>query len=211
MECFGVDRRQVSDAQNEDMTARFYASVTDLDQMFGEVYDEADRLGLLENTIVIFWSGDHGFSLGKNDRWGKWSNYDAVTRIPLLVRQPGQTEGARCARLVEAVDMYATLVGMCGLDEPPQTLDGLSFGPLLADPGLAWKSAAFTVWRRGERSITTETYDFLEWPEHPPKDRYELFDLSADPDETTNLASTRPDLVKEMLSRLDAGPQAALP
>lgn len=210
-ECWGVHAPRFTDAQDKDMTARFYATVSDLDRMFGEVYDEAVRLGLLKNTIVIFWSGDHGFSLGKNGRWGKWTNYDAVTRIPLLFRLPGQTKGQRCDRLVEAVDMYPTLQGLCGLARPPQKLDGLSFKPLLADPSQPWKKAAFSVWWRGERSIKTEEYNLMEWPERRPSSRYELYDLATDPDETTNLAATRPEVVMDLVSRLKAGPEAALP
>ena len=142
---------QLSDAQVADIVRRYLASVTDVDTMFGQILDAADRLGMLDDTIVIFWSGDHGFSLGDSDQWGKWTNYASATRIPLIMSVPGtHSAGQRAGGLVEAVDMYPTLDELCGLSRPPQALDGLSFAPLFDNPGRPWKKAAFS--RLGKKS-----------------------------------------------------------
>src|SRR5439155_14748706 len=141
--------------------------------------------------------------------WGKWSNADSATRIPLIMRVPGtRSVGRRAGGLVEAVDMYPTLDELCGLSRPPQALDGLSFAPLFDDPGRPWKKAAFTRWGRGEASVKTERYNLIaNWG----LGSVMLFDLLEDPDETTNIAAARPDVVTELRAILAAGPDAARP
>lgn len=193
----------LTDADVTDIVGRYLASVTDIDTMFGAVLDRAGELGLLDDTIVIFWSGDHGFQLGDNG-WGKWTCYDAATRIPLIMQVPGMaTAGQRAGGLVEAVDMYPTLADLCDLGSPPQQLDGQSFAPLIEQPDRAWKQAAFNTYGDAT-SAKTERYDLIVRGE-----QVQLFDLAEDPGEVVNLAPTRPDLVEEMRATLEAGPDAA--
>ena len=171
---------------------------------------EAEDLGLLANTIVIFWSGDHGYSLGEQGTWGKWTNYDVVTRIPLIMTVPGmRTSGRRTPALVEAVDMYPTLVELCGLPTPPQELDGVSFVPLLSSPTRPWKQAAFSYGAPygGTRAMKTARYDLISYGAAG----YELFDLDQDPMETRNLAHEEPQLLAGLVRQLEAGPAAARP
>jgi arylsulfatase A-like enzyme len=198
----------LTDAEVADIVRRYLAEVTDVDTMFGEILDTARELRMLDNTIVIFWSGDHGHSLGDSGQWGKWTNHDAATRIPLIMRLPdGTAAGRRAAGLVEAVDMYPTLDELCRLSPPPQALDGISFGPLFEDPGREWKKAAFSQYGTS-RSVKTERYNLIV---NDVLGSVELYDLPDDPGESTNLATARPDLVKELRAILDAGPAAARP
>ncbi len=148
----GYPDKTLTDARAQYLTELHYASITDVDTIFGDVMRKAEELGLLQNTIVIFWSGDHGYSLGENGVWGKWTDYDVVTKIPLLMTVPGmRTAGRRTRALVEAVDMYPTLLELCGLPLPPQHLDGVSFVPLFSEPQRPWKTAAFNVERAVRR------------------------------------------------------------
>jgi arylsulfatase A-like enzyme len=204
----GQPKVQLSDDEVADVVRRFLASVTDLDTMFGQILATADDLGMLDNTIVIFWSGDHGFSLGDNGRWGKWTTSDSATRIPLIMSVPGTASvGRRAAGIVEAIDMFPTLNDLCGLPPPPQALDGLSFAPLFDDPGRPWKKAAFNMYG-GSKSVKTERYNFTV---NGPWQFPELYDLVEDPGETSDLSAARPDLVAQMRTVLRAGPQAAYP
>ncbi len=199
-------RVTLGDDEVADIVRRYLASVTDVDTMFGEVLDRAADRGLLENTIVIFWSGDHGFQLGDNG-WGKWTCYDAATRIPLIMQLPDRASaGERATGLVEAVDMYPTLVELCGLEDPPQELDGVSFAPVFEQPDRTWKSAAFNTYGRS-RSVKTDRYNLIVRDD----DTIWLFDLVEDPDELDDLSTTRPDLVADLKAILAAGPAAALP
>lgn len=216
-ECAGASATVVDDAEAQDITARYFAEVTDMDRSFGLLMASVDELGLMDDTIVIFWSGDHGFSLGQNDRWGKWSCYDAATRVPLMMAIPGMdTAGARAPGIVECVDMYPTLVELCDLGAAPQALDGLSFAPVLADPSRDWKHSAFSVWGIGEkierRSIKTPQYSYIATEANPLREAsIEVYDLLADPGESMNLYSEGSSVAAVLAAHLELGPDAARP
>ena len=189
----------------------YYAAVSYMDAQVGEVLDAVDQLGLAEDTIVVFWS-DHGFHLGENGLWCKNSCYDLDTRIPLMIRLPGQKQGQISNSLVELVDLYPTLVELCGLPaiEPVrrQPLQGKSLVPVLKNPKLSIREAAFSQIMRpayskfpdGEAmgyTIRTNRYRFTQWAkwvdgmERPSRSNVlaeELYDLESDPGERNNLA-----------------------
>ena len=121
----------------------YLACTSYVDAQVGKILDELGRLGLRENTVIILW-GDHGWHLGEYDIWGKATNYEIATRVPLIVSPPGgRAKPAASDALVELVDMYPTLVEMAGLPMP-EHLQGRSFAPLIEEPDRAWKSAAFS-------------------------------------------------------------------
>jgi len=121
----------------------YLACASYVDAQIGKVLAELDRLGLADNTIVMLW-GDHGWHLGDHGIWGKATNYEIATRVPLVVSVPGQaTRGRSSDALVELVDMYPTLCELAGLPVPDH-LEGTSFAPLVADPGRPWKTAAWS-------------------------------------------------------------------
>jgi uncharacterized sulfatase len=216
IDCAGASAPVVSDAEAREITARYFGEITDVDRAFGALMAAVDRLGLFDNTIIIFWSGDHGFHLGQNDRWGKWSCYDAATRVPLMMSVPQLTpQGSRAAGIVECVDMYPTLVELCGLGSAPQPLDGLSFAPVLKDPSTAWKHSAFSVWgleEVGVRSIKTAQYDYIATEGNFLREPgYELYDMLADRTESDNLYSTLPKVATVLAERLALGPEGARP
>jgi arylsulfatase A-like enzyme len=137
--------------------------------------------------------------------------------VPLIVRLPKQTTaGKRTGGLVELVDLYPTLVELCGLPQPSH-LEGTSFAPLLSDPQKPWKQAAFSEYLRpGKppilgRSIRTDSHRYTEWTD--PKNEVvgvELYDYEADPLEKANLAGQAKfkELVEKMAAQLKAGPKA---
>ena len=196
----------------------YYACVSYMDAQLGKVLDELDRTGLAQNTIVVVW-GDHGYHLGDHGMWCKHTNFEQATRSPLIVRVPGMAQGQNISALTEFVDVFPSLCDLCGLKSVPQ-FEGTSFLPLLANPGRAWKSAAFSQYPRGKdtlgRSMRTDRYRFNRWgPSNVtgPTDIMELYDYQNDPDETVNLAADdayKP-LVAEMVQRLDAGWRGAVP
>ena len=146
----------------------YRACISFMDAQVGRVLDELDRLGLRENTIVVF-LGDHGYHLGENGIFTKMTNFELGTHAPLIVSAPGmKTAGQRTRALVEFVDIYPTLAELAGLPLPPH-LEGTSFAPLLAKPDQPWKKAAFSQYLRpGKdkimgRSMRTDRWRYTEW------------------------------------------------
>lgn len=72
------------------MIQSYYASVSYVDDLLGQVFAALEKKGLSENTITIL-TGDHGWALGENQEWSKFSNFEVATRVPLLVSVPGLT------------------------------------------------------------------------------------------------------------------------
>jgi uncharacterized sulfatase len=179
----------VSEAQAREARHAYWAAIEFVDAQVGRLLDALDRLGLADRTIVVFWS-DNGYHTGDLGLWKKQSLFENSARVPLLVAAPGQkAKGKGCGRPVELVDLYPTLADLCGLTPPPG-LTGKSLRPLLDDPQAAWDKPAFTqVWRGGfpGHSVRTERFRYTEWD--GGRQGAELYDCSADPGETRNLAS----------------------
>ncbi len=133
----------IDEATSRQLLRAYYACVSFIDAQIGRVLAELDALGLRDNTIIVVW-GDHGWHLGEYGIWGKATDYEVATRVPLIVCAPqGTARGQGSRALVEFVDIYPTLCELAGLPRPPH-LAGRSFVPLLARPDLPWKEAAFS-------------------------------------------------------------------
>ncbi len=162
----------------------YNADVTQMDSLLGLLLDEFDRQNLWANTIIVF-MGDHGQHLGEHlGLWGKITLFEEAIRTPLIIYAPGKLPGV-CSKLVEFVDIYPTLLELCGFSLP-SGLEGSSLVPLLDNPNLAWKRAVFSQIDRGAgRNVRNEQYSYNSWS----RGREELYDLLADPYEYTNLAA----------------------
>jgi iduronate 2-sulfatase len=191
----------------------YHASISFMDAQLGRVLDALDDTGLSKNTVIILW-GDHGWHLGDHGMWCKHTNYEQAARIPLLIASPNITSpGTRTAALVESVDLYPTLTELAGLPAP-DALEGKSLVPVLRDPSLAVKNYVFHVYPRGERlgrAVRSGQYRLVEWkvPGAPAETAaVELYDYTADPEETKNLALEKPEIVARMRAILAAQPEA---
>ena len=177
-------------------TQAYYACVSFIDAQVGRMLDALDRLGLAENTIVVFWS-DHGYHLGEHDGiWQKRTLFEQGARAPLIVRAPGHRgNGQASPRVVEFVDVYPTLASLAGVNAP-QNLAGRDLTPLLDDPIAEWNGYAVTqVLRPADDrltdpvmgcSIRDHRWRYTEWAEGQVG--VELYDHHADPMEFNNLA-----------------------
>ena len=190
--------------------AAYYACITFMDEQLGHLLDALERLGLRDNTVIVLW-GDHGWHLGEKGMWAKGTLFDVSARAPLIVVDPRRkAAGQVCPRTVEFVDIYPTLVELCGLAMPPG-LEGKSLAALLDDPRAAWNRPAFTLVAREDwlgRSVRTERWCYTEWDEG--RRGTELYDLLADPQESQNLAQDhdRASVVAELKTMLHSGPVA---
>jgi len=183
-------RREAGAEEARDMIRAYRACVSYVDWNVGRVLDALEELGLGERTIVVF-LGDHGYQLGEKGKWSKaGSLWEQGARIPLVIHDPrARGNGRSSPRTVQAVDLYPTLVDLCGLPRPPG-IEGRSLRPLLRDPATPWPYPAFTVWSERGRwlsgvAVRTERWRYAEF--FGPGAGAMLIDPQSDPSETTNL------------------------
>ena len=143
---FGIPKKgPIDDEMARTLKHAYLACVSYIDAQIGKMINALEKEGLRENTIIILWS-DHGWHLGDMGIWGKATNYEIGTRVPLIIWTPDmkkEVRGTTSEALVELVDMYPTLSELAGLEKPTH-LEGQSFVPLLSNPKQEWKSAVFS-------------------------------------------------------------------
>ena len=219
---------------NED-TARilkhgYYASVSYVDALLGDLIAYMKALGIYENTIIIIW-GDHGWKLGEHNSWGKMTNYNIDLLVPLIIRYPDQKlRGAQTDAMTELIDIFPTLCELADI-EVPDFLQGNSLVPLLNDPDLPWKQATFSQFHRRPRvaadggrymgySRNTPEYHYIEWYtwDHVTGTRgtyagAELYDRLNNPHESLNIVqeAEHTELVENLSNRLADGWRKAAP
>ena len=171
----------------------YYRMVSGVDHVMGRVLDEVDRLGLAENTVVVF-SSDNGYYLGSRGFAGKWSHYEESLRVPLVIYDPrsekrGQTEQA----MVLNVDIPATILDIAGI-EAPGTYQGVSLVPFVQDETpLSWRTDFFVEHHMHYpgripkwKGLRDERYVYARYFEQSPP--FEFFhDLETDPMQLANL------------------------
>lgn len=171
----------------------YFAAITFMDAQLGRVLDAVERLGLKDNTIIVMTS-DHGYHMHEHGLWQKRTLFEESTRVPLFVAVPGMAhKGTATNAIVEMIDIYPTLVELCGF-QPPADLDGTSFVPVLENPAHPGKEAAITEVTRMVRkqtvfgfSVRTPRWRYTEWDEG--REGRELYDHENDPAEMHNLAN----------------------
>lgn len=218
---------RITPEQTQLLRHGYYACISYIDTLIGRLLDKLDALDLADNTIICLWS-DHGFHLGEQGLWAKANNYELTARVPLIVSTPDQkSKGSNSDALVELVDVFPTLVELCGLDMP-SGLEGWSFEPLLDNPALKWKTAAFHQYPRHYTKIKhkkhgdvmgyvvrTDNFRYVQWKDWKSGEILveELYDQRADPNEMLNIAKNENQAATLFQHRriLEAGWKAALP
>jgi uncharacterized sulfatase len=199
-------------------TREYLAAVKSIDRNVGRLLEQLENLKLADNTIVIFTS-DHGYNLGEHGVWYKgnairaltenppqqWDKipakrrpnlWDTSLRVPAAVRWPGVIEaGTEIDEVVDNMDWFPTLLGMAGVEVPQDlNLRGRDLGPVLRSENSGWTNDLYSEYSMRHGATT----DMRGW--RTPKWKYmidfanpgreELYDLSKDPDETTNLVKS---------------------
>jgi arylsulfatase A-like enzyme len=172
----------------------YLASTTYVDTHMGRVLDALEKSPYKDNTLVVLWS-DHGFHLGEKLHWQKGTLWEEGTHCLLMFKVPGMTQPNRvCDRMVSLLDLYPTLVELCGLPNPPQPLNGTSLVPLLKNPNhQPWNNAAISGYTEkaadakvGDVYLTvrTENYRYINYGDGTE----EFYERTKDPHEWTNQA-----------------------
>lgn len=179
------------------MWAGYYAAVTFMDEQVGRILDELDRLGLRDNTVVVFTS-DHGYHLGEHDFWLKANVHEEVTHVPLIISAPGRKPG-RAATFAELVDIYPTVTQLAGLPIP-ENIVGRSLVPALEDPKAVIREFAYSGGGQ-QRSLRSNRWAYMSYGK---KGGEELYEMQSDPGQFVNLAKDprHTDVVKKFRERL---------
>jgi arylsulfatase A-like enzyme len=168
--------------QWRNLVRSYLASTSFVDAQIGRLLAALDETGLAENTIVVVW-GDHGWHLGEKAITGKNTLWERSTRVPLVFAGPGIAHGGRVTQPAELLDMYPTLVELCGLPARDD-LEGHSLVPQLHDAAATRAWPAVTSHNQGNHAVRSERWRYI----HYADDSQELYDLQSDPHEWKNLA-----------------------
>src|SRR4051812_36300106 len=169
---FRKEEEAMDDEQRRTAIRAYHASTSFMDAQAGRVIDALERLKLSDNTVVVFMS-DHGYQLYEHQLWQKMTLFENTARVPLIITAPGGgAKGAVAKRVVELVDLHATLADLCGLPIPAK-LDGVSLKTLVENPAAAWDRPAVTQVARGGGagaakrimgySVRNERWRYTEW------------------------------------------------
>lgn len=163
----------------------YYAVISFMDAQVGRVVDALERLGLSENTIIVFTS-DNGYHMGEHGYYQKNTLFENSGRIPLIISAPDMKgKGKNSQSIVEMIDMYPTLCDLAGIT-PPQYIAGKSLKPILNNPKVSIRKSALTQ-RPGGYTLRTKDWRYSRWGKGG-ENLIELYDRKNDPEEMKNLA-----------------------
>jgi arylsulfatase A-like enzyme len=197
-----------SDLEIRQMRAAYFGLIAEVDHHVGRIVAYLKETGQYERTLIVFTS-DHAEMLGEHYIWGKEVYFDPSFHVPLILRDPGRqadsTRGTAVEALTEAIDVMPTIVDWMGL-EAPRAVNGRSLAPFLrGQPPQSWRTEVF--WEQDFRTVESQLaetalnlasddccyavirdrrYKYVHFAKLPPL----LFDLEADPKETSNLAES---------------------
>jgi len=206
-----LDRHPELEDRLPSLKANYAGLVTMVDTWFGRLLDTVERLGLQEDTLVMFLS-DHGTNFAENPERvvGKPANalYPGTMDIPLLLRHPqGTGAGTTCGEYVYTTDVAATIIAASGI-EPLGEIEGQSLLPLV-EGGEGFASRPYltcrygnTVWYKDERTWFFGSVDF---------DDAHVFDLETDPACQVNIAAQAADRIALARERILADAMDRLP
>lgn len=175
--------RENNNEQFKRCVQAYLASVAFMDYQVGRVLAALRDSQYAQNTIVVLFS-DHGYHLGEKDRVSKHSLWEESTHVPLIIALPGQQEPQTSSLPVGLIDLYPTLVDLCGL--PPNTTnEGESLTPILrGESDIDWRVAILTTYARGNHALRTEHLRLIRYEDGS----FEMYDHRVDPQEFNNLA-----------------------
>src|SRR5262249_10510401 len=138
-----------------------------VDAQVGKLLDALDRGPNANHTLTVLW-GDHGWHLGEKQHWGKWTGWQRARHVPLIVAPSrgamaeGYQTGAKRARPVSLIDLYPTLIELCGLPLR-DGLSGRSLVPLMRDPAKITGRSVISTFGRGNYSVMGSRWHYIRY------------------------------------------------
>ena len=177
----------------------YWRMISGVDRMVGRFIDELHRLGVADDTIILYTS-DHGFLIGERGHSDCWLLYDNSMRVPLVVYDPRADvtqRGVRREQMALNIDLAPTMLELAGLPVPAM-MQGRSLLPLLGGEPTAWRDDFFcehlfttpeVIIPRCE-GVRSQDWKYIRYIDQEPLYE-ELYHLASDPDEARNLCSAR--------------------
>jgi arylsulfatase A-like enzyme len=162
----------------------YYAIISHLDAQIGRILAHLKETGQAENTYIFF-TADHGLSVGQHGLMGKQNMYDHSMRPPLMVAGPGIPEGARRSEAVYLQDIMPTTIAYAG-GEVPEWVEFNSLKPAIEGDPVSNYPAVYGAYMDLQRMIRVDDYKLIVYPN---AGAIKLFDLINDPSEMYNLAA----------------------
>jgi arylsulfatase A-like enzyme len=185
MQVSGVwNKRDEASIRNE--LGREMACSENIDIQIGRVLEKLEQTGELDNTY-IFYTADHGISIGRHGLMGKQNLYQHTWRVPFIVKGPGIKPGSRIEGNIYLLDVLASLCDLAGIT-PPESNEGLSFKPVLLGQKPTVRDTLYGAYsggsKPGMRAIKNGDWKLIQY-EAPDRSVMEtqLFDLSKNPHE----------------------------
>ncbi|MEM7234110.1 MAG: sulfatase [Planctomycetota bacterium] len=169
----------------------YLAATSFADACVGRVLDALEASPHRDRTIVVLW-GDHGYHIGQKSHIAKSALWKQATRTPLIIHVPEALSGRRskvlrCKKPVSLVDLYPTLIDLCGLPKR-EGLDGRSIAPLVNNPQADWPYPALIThspfWHGVNHAVRSDRFYYIRYRDGGE----ELYDMSKDPEQWKNLA-----------------------
>jgi len=164
--------------------ADYYGMITHMDAQIGRILAALRFSGQADNTIVVF-SSDHGLALGSHGLLGKQNLYDESMHSPLIFWGPGIPKHGSSDALVYLYDLFPTLCGLAGA-ATPRGIDGQDLGPLWRGEKTSLRNSLFTAYEDVQRAVRDDRWKLIRYPKI---NKSQLFDLTNDPYEMTDLSS----------------------
>ena len=183
---------QPTEQQRHRQRAYYLANVTMIDEKVGQIIESLERKGYLDDSIIIFTS-DHGDCLSDHGQSQKWTMYEQITRVPMIIWAPGRFGDARVVdALIQQMDLGPTILQWAGLDPPPDW-EAISLNDALHG-NADFAPREFVYCEQVKDAILThcefmtmvrdKTHKLVHYLDEPDG---QLFDLQSDPDELENL------------------------
>lgn len=205
--------KKYKDAGLDKFDATYASMIESMDKSLGDILDNVKKLGVEDNTIVVFMTDNgapSGADINKPLRGHKLTPYEGGSRVPMIVKWPGVAKAdSLCHDYLIIEDIFPTFLEMAGIKDYQQIggkIDGVSFVPLLKripgypkDRSLFWHfphnystGKPHSVIRKGDWKLIYFHADL----------HYELYNLRDDIGESSNLADKRDDIVKRLAKEL---------
>lgn len=200
-------RNRDPEKEDVDKTRAALAMCENIDYNVGRILKKLDKLGLADNTIVIYFSDNGPNSVRWNDgmKGKKGSTDEGGLRVPCMVRWPAQIKaGTKIPHIAGAIDLLPTLADIAGIDiVGDKPLDGMSIKPLLLGTAKSWPDRMIFSHQKGKVSVRTQRYRL--------DNNGALFDMTVDPGQYKDISGDKPQIAAKLSAALNKWKNEVLP